>query len=281
MQVSDVVLIIVIGTFLLFGLVAFAITLIVVYRRRYAAYQTELSILQETHQRELLQAQLETQNQTLQHVADELHDHVGQMLAVIVLYLNVLHDDTSETPYQERVAKLLTHTATLVDDVRALSKSLSTDTISRFGLVACLALEIERINRADRAEQATLQVLGEPYLLGEQTEIILLRMVQEALNNALKYAYDSAITLALDYQTDALLLTVVDQGPGFSMTEVAARPLAGSGQGLHNLRRRAALLGGTCTWQTAPQQGTVVTLRIPRAGSSMTTPMFDNSGVIN
>ncbi len=258
------VLIIGTGTVLVFGLAAFAITLIVVYRRRYIAHQTELSTLHEAHQREILTAQLETQNQTLQHVAEELHDHVGQMLAVVVLYLNVLHEDTSGTPYHEKVAKLLTHTASLVDDVRGLSKSLSTDTIARFGLVACLGLEIERINRADRAEQATLQVLGEAYTLGEQTEIIVLRMVQEALNNALKHAYDAPITLTLDFQPDALTLTIADEGPGFSMSEVEERSLVRSGQGLHNLRRRALLLGGTCTWQTVPQQGTHVILRIPR-----------------
>lgn len=251
-------------TIVLVLLVTAIVVFSVLFQRRQSQFRKEKQAIQEAHQREILQAQLETQNQTLQHVADELHDHVGQMLAVVVLYLNALYDDTNETPYHEKVAKLLTHTASLVNDVRGLSKSLSTDTIARFGLVACLALEIERINRADRAEQATLQVLGEAYTLGKQTEIILLRMVQEALNNALKHAYNAPITLTLDFQPDALTLTISDEGPGFSMSEVEARSLVRSGQGLHNLRRRALLLGGTCTWQTAPQQGTRVILKIPR-----------------
>ena len=273
--VQDLSLTILLGTALLLVLSFFIVTFLFFFRQKQIRHQSELSVLREAHQRELLQAQLETQNQTLQHVADELHDHVGQMLAVVLLYLNVLHEETNETPYQERVTTLLTHTATLVDDVRALSKSLSTDTIARFGLVACLTLEMERINRADRTTQATLQVVGEPYMLGEQTEIVLLRMVQEALNNALKHAHDTAITLTLDYRSDLLVLTVADEGPGFSMDEVAARPLAGSGQGLHNLRRRALLLGGTCTWQTAPQQGTCVQLQIPRVAVSMRTDGSD------
>ena len=274
-EVSEVTVIIVIGTGLLLALGVFVMSLLVLFRNRSLAYEKEKQLLYETHQREILQAQLETQNQTLQHVADELHDHVGQMLAVVLLYLNVLHEETNETPYQERVTTLLTHTATLVDDVRALSKSLSTDTIARFGLVACLTLEMERINRADRTTQATLQVVGEPYMLGEQTETVLLRMVQEALNNALKHAHDTAITLTLDYRSDLLILTVADEGPGFSMDEVVARPLTGAGQGLHNLRRRALLLGGTCAWQTAPQQGTCVELQIPRVAVSMRTDRSD------
>ncbi|MBO0934917.1 ATP-binding protein [Fibrella sp. HMF5335] len=279
MQQSKAQLIIVLlfGTFIFLLLCAFIIILLLFFKQRQRQNLTEKADIHTAYEQAILQAQLETQNQMLQHVAEELHDHVGQMLAVVVLYLNVLHEETSETPYRERVAKLLTHTTMLVNDVRGLSKSLSTDTIARFGLVACLTLEIERINRADRAEQATLQVLGEPYQLGEQTEIVLLRMVQEALNNALKYAYDAAITLTLDYQPDALMLTVADEGPGFSMSEVDARPLTGSGQGLHNLRRRATLLGGTCTWQTAPQQGTRVTLWIPRKDK----PVIDKSPTTN
>jgi signal transduction histidine kinase len=279
-QLSDVTLIVGIGTVILLVLAGFVTMLILLYRRRYIAHQTELSLLQETHQREILQAQLETQNMTLQHVADELHDNVGQMLAVVLLQLNLLHQETRQTAFREKVATLLTHTASLVDDVRGLSKSLSTDTVARFGLVACLALEIERINRTGRDEQAALHVLGDTYPMGEQTGIVLLRMVQEGLSNALKHAYGAPITLTLDYQPTALTLVIADEGPGFSMNEVEARPLAGSGQGLHNLRRRASLLGGTCTWQTAPQQGTRVILRIPKPDSSIPAHMYDNSIVI-
>jgi signal transduction histidine kinase len=108
-------------------------------------------------------------------------------------------------------------------------------------------------------------VLGDAYSMGHQTEIILLRMVQEALNNALKHAPGSPITLTLDYKEDRLTVTVTDQGTGFSMDDIEARALSGAGQGLYNLRRRANLLGGTCTWQSdALQQGTSVVMVIPR-----------------
>ncbi|MBO0950987.1 sensor histidine kinase [Fibrella forsythiae] len=271
-QLSDVLLIIGTGTMLVFGLAAFAITLIVVYRRRYAAHQTELTQLHEAHQREILQAQLETQNQTLQQVAEGLHDHVGQMLSVVWLHLNCLHADTQATPYQASVTELLTHTATLVADVRNLSKSLSTDTITRFGLRACLNLELDRINRAAGTQQAVMQVTGDAYSMGQQTETILLRMVQEALNNALKHAPGSPISLLLVYQPDELAISVVDEGPGFSMDSLQVRSLTMSGQGIDNLRRRASLLGGTCTWQAGEaHRGTKVILIIPRLN-----PIEDN-----
>jgi signal transduction histidine kinase len=126
-----------------------------------------------------------------------------------------------------------------------------------------------------------MQVLGEPYSMGQQTEIILLRMVQEALNNALKHAPGTPITLLLDYRPDELSLRIIDQGPGFSMNDVSAKSLAGAGQGLHNLRRRATLLGGTCSWQaayedTSVRQGTQVIIVIPRTNPVDDTPLMEH-----
>ncbi len=264
-ELSEVTLIIGMGTVLFLALAAFIAVLLFLYKRKYLSYQAELALLYEKHQREILTAQLETQNQTLQQVAGDLHDHVGQMLAVVWLHLNRLHKDLEHSPHKASVTELLSHTATLVTDVRSLSKSLSTDTVTRFGLRACLDLELDRINRAQSLSQAVMTVLGDAYSMGHQTEIILLRMVQEALNNALKHAPGTAITLTLDYKEDRLMVTVTDQGPGFSMDAVEARALAGAGQGLYNLRRRANLLGGTCTWQSvSPEQGTSVVMVIPR-----------------
>lgn len=263
-QLSEVTLIIIVGTLLLMAMGAFVTALLFFYKRKYQAHQAEVALLHETHRREMLTAQLETQNQTLQRVADDLHDHVGQMLSVVWLHLNRLHDETRHLPAQETVGELLTYTSVLVTDVRSLSKTLSTDTIARFGLRACLDLEIERINRVGAAQRASLTVLGETYSLGQQTEIILLRMAQEALNNALKHAPSAPISLLLDYHPTELVMTVADEGPGFLLDDVEARSIDGAGQGMHNLRRRAALLGGTCTWQSALEQGTCVSMNIPR-----------------
>lgn len=260
---SDVVLLIIVGTLLLLLLGAFITVLLFIYKRRYVEHQAELTHLHEVHQREILTAQLETQNQTLQHIADELHDHIGQMLSVIWLQLNLLEDETAHLPVQGKVSELLTHTATVVADVRNLSKSLSTDTVARFGLLECIRLELERIDRAAGSTRTQLRVVGDTYALSGDREIVLLRMVQEALNNTLKHAPYAPIRLTLDYQPDALQLIIADDGPGFSMPEVSARPLDKGGQGLHNLRRRAQMLGGRCVWHTAPGEGTEVVLTIP------------------
>ena len=280
-KLNEVSIIIVTGTLLLLSMGGFVTALLFLYKRKYRAHQVEVALLYETHRREILTAQLETQNQTLQRVADDLHDHVGQMLSVVWLHLNRLRTETENLPAQETVNELLTYTSSLVADVRSISKTLSTDTIARFGLLACLEVELDRIKRAGSSLQMNMQVLGEPYSMGQQTEIILLRMVQEALNNALKHAPGTPITLLLDYRPDELSLRIIDQGPGFSMNDVSAKSLAGAGQGLHNLRRRATLLGGTCSWQaayedTSVRQGTQVIIVIPRTNPVDDIPSMEH-----
>ncbi|WP_375444665.1 sensor histidine kinase [uncultured Fibrella sp.] len=262
---AQLIIVLLAGTFILLLLCGLIIIFLIFFKERQRQNLLEKAELRDAYERTILTAQIETQNQTFQQVAEDLHDHVGQMLSVVWLHLNCLHEDTQQTPFHASVTELLTHTATLVADVRSLSKSLSTDTITRFGLRACLDLELDRINRAGAAQQSVMKVLGEPYSMGPQTEIILLRMVQEALNNALKHAPGTPIALVLDYKSDYLTIRVSDQGAGFSMASVEARSLSGAGQGVYNLRRRASLLGGTCTWQSGgQQQGTTVLMTIPK-----------------
>ncbi|RYF78303.1 MAG: sensor histidine kinase [Cytophagaceae bacterium] len=276
-KLDQVKVIIVMGTLLLLAMGAFVTALLFLYRRKYRAHQVEMALLYETHRREILMAQLETQNQTLQRVADDLHDHVGQMLSVVWLNLNRLRSETENLPAQETVDELMTYTSSLVADVRTISKTLSTDTIARFGLLACLELELDRINRARSQQQVELQVQGEAYSLSEHTEIILLRMIQEALNNAIKHASGASIAISFQYKPDNLTIQIIDGGPGFSMDHRVSNTLSGSGQGVHNLRRRAGLLGGTCSWQAANEAneshpGTQVTIAIPRVNTVEEAP---------
>lgn len=267
-NVQDLALTILLGTVVVLLLTFFIVMFLFFFRQKQVRHEAELTLLHETHRREILTAQLETQNQILQQVAEDLHDHVGQMLSVVWLHLNCLHEDTQHTPFYQPITDVLEHTATLITDVRNLSKLLNTDTIARFGLQACLDMELSRINRAGSTPKATMHVLGEPYSMGQQTEIILLRMVQEALNNALKHAPGAPISVHLDFQDDRLVVLVIDQGPGFQLGLVEDRPSIQAGQGLHNLRRRASLLRGECNWQEAPQhKGTCVCMTIPRSNT--------------
>jgi signal transduction histidine kinase len=233
------------------------------HQRQYHRYLRDNEKIKNLYQRELLQSQLEIQNQTLQQIAEELHDHIGQLLTVAVMRLNSLEDEFTEPATLRSVQQTRDIVSTIITDVRTLSKTLDYNTVQRFGLLPSLTLELEHIQRTGRV-QTQLLTTGEAYSLGEQAETVLLRMAQESLNNALKHARARTLTVSADFQPNTFLLIIADDGRGFSTDEVTARNLDQSGSGLSNLHRRAGLLGGTCAFVSRPNEGTRIEIRLPR-----------------
>lgn len=259
---SEIIFIISVGTLLLLLLAGFITALLFIYKQRYRAHQQELLTMQEAYQRELLQSQLEVQNHTLQQVARDLHDNIGQLLTVVVMQLNNLEDEAPESATQQAAQQTRELVKTVITDVRALSKTLNHETVGDFGLVPSLTLELERIRRAAKLD-AQLTVTGELYSLGKQEEMVLLRLTQESLNNALKHAQARHLAVHMQYAIDRVQIVIRDDGAGFDLAESQKRTLTQAGSGLRNLYRRAELLGGTCRITSQPGAGTEVTITVP------------------
>ncbi|GAB3540675.1 sensor histidine kinase [Spirosoma fluminis] len=255
--------IVILATAFLFLISVTPILFVFLHRRQYQRYLSEKEQLRSVYQQELLQSQLETQNQTLQQIGQELHDHIGQLLTVAVMRLNNLEDEVTDPDTQGSVQQTRDLVSTIITDVRTLAKTLDHDTVRHFGLRDSLAFELERIRHVGR-QQTAFQVTGEPYSLGADSDVIVFRMIQEALNNALKHAKAQALTVSLDYQKAMVFVSVVDDGVGFMINESADRSIDQIGSGLRNLHRRATLLGGECLIQSKPGDGTSLEIKLPR-----------------
>ncbi|GAB4009577.1 hypothetical protein GCM10028808_18680 [Spirosoma migulaei] len=252
----------IVATLLLVLLVIFIIGFAFLFQRRQAQFRQEREVMRETYQRELLQSQLETQNQTLEYIGQELHDNIGQMLSVAMLHLNGLEEELMQSSHQSAVSRMVQTIEGTILAVRQLAKTLDSGTVQRFGLRESLGLELERINQTGRY-QTHLQITGEPYELGNEAEIILFRMAQESLNNAIKHAGAKTLTITVDYQSTTLILTIADDGRGFELSETTNRQVGASGSGMRNLHQRAQLLGGTCLVDTQPGLGTRIEIKLP------------------
>lgn len=262
-QANEIVTMLITGSVVLVLMAIFGVSFIVYFHRRQRENQREKQLLTEAYEREILRAKLEIQNQTLQHVGEELHDHIGQMLALAKLQLNSLTKrltDPALLTTTNDIAEVLSLT---IRDVRALTKSLDSRTINQFGLRDSLMLALERIERTGYY-QARLLVTGAPYELGAETEIVLFRMAQESLTNALKHAKARTLTVDADYQPEVFKLCIRDDGQGFSTIEAANRSLNLTGSGLGHLQQRARLLGGQCRIESTPGTGTRIEISVPR-----------------
>nr|MCU0341559.1 ATP-binding protein [Spirosomataceae bacterium] len=190
-------------------------------------------------------------------VGEELHDNVGQLLSVVKWQLGVLEEE--KIPQISEVSETV---GKAIHELRALSKSLDGDVVKDFGLVSSLQHELGRIEYAGKC-RTHLHVAGERGQADVQKEMVLFRIAQEVLNNALKHAHAQHLSVSLQYTPNTLLFSIEDDGKGFEMTAVKSRPIEASGAGLRNIQRRAELLGGTCRIESEIGGGTKVLLEIP------------------
>jgi signal transduction histidine kinase len=257
---TEISIIIVGGTLLVLLLAAFITSFALLYQRNSFRHRQEKAALAEAYARELLEARLESQNQALRQVGEDLHDNIGQLLVVVKMHLNRLDDDLADTPHHPTLTTALDLLRTTIHEVRQLSRTVDTEAVNRAGLHASLTLELDRIGRTGRY-RTSLAVTGTPYPLAAPTETMLFRMAQESLQNAIKHARAQALSVCIGYEPTGFLLTIADDGQGIGPATAPADTRSGSG--LHNLRRRAGLLGGTCRIVSEPGRGTEVQISLP------------------
>lgn len=255
---NEVVFALLVATGLLALLLAFVWGLMQLFQRRQAQFRAEAERQRERQAHELAQVRTETQEATLAQIGQELHDHVGQSVALLRLQLGLLDPAPLPLVQQQRVADINNLVEQLLTDIRALAHSLDAAVALQRPLPDLLADQLRRIERTGY-HQTALHVTGEPYALGPDLSLILLRVAQESLQNALKHSRATLLAIHLHYAPGEAQLSIQDNGVGF---DPATTPTAG-GAGLANIRRRAALMGGRSAIQSQPGNGTQVTIWLP------------------
>ncbi len=259
----DVTILLVFGTVAFIIIIVSLVSFIGLYQKKQFQYQAEKIALKNSYEREILESQLAVQNSTLQHVGQELHDKIGQLLIVAGFNLRSLKEKAQKTEFLGQIQQTDEIVRQALGDIRALTKSLDGEFVNQFGLLESLNHETDRLNKTQQI-QAGLAVEGESYSLSPEHEIVLFRIVQESLSNTLKYAEARHIRLQLTYQPDRLMLEIEDDGKGFDLAEVLSRELSDSGAGLKNMQRRARLIGGSCDFHPIVGQGTKISIDVPR-----------------
>jgi len=209
----------------------------------------------EHERRHSMRRVLVAQEAERRRVAQELHDEIGQNLTAAVLELNRVRDggvvltealDDAQALARESLETLSSITSRLrpatFDDLGLASalQSLASDSERRTGI------EVET------AFDGVLQGLD------DDAELVMFRVAQEALTNALRHAECSRVTIRLQRDDGQVVLRVEDDGGGVGD--------AISGAGIRGMRERAAMIGGRLAISTAVIGGTAVELRVPRTG---------------
>lgn len=264
-QNQEIFVVVVIGGLLGLLLVGFIVTILFLYQRRQYRQEQELARLKEEYDQEVLKSQLEIQEATLKSIAQELHDNIGQVLSVVKLSLAVLPLESEHQAYApvQHIREVLNKA---VYDLADLTKSLHTDRIAQIGLVESIRFDLETLRRTGLMK-VELELQGEEYRLGEQREVFIFRIFQELVNNILKHAKATQITVFLNYLAeDVFVFSVKDNGVGFDLQEKRGSLSPLNGVGLKSMLNRAKLIGASMIFNAEPGKGTFVKMELPLTG---------------
>jgi signal transduction histidine kinase len=260
---KEIIPIVLIGSCITLLLAVFLVSFVYTYQRRQFAFFREKQQIRSQFQEELLKTQLEIQEETFRSISEEIHDNIGQTLSFIKLNLNTMTPsltDSQEEKWRES-KDLLTK---VIQDLRALSRTLNTDFIRDIGLVNAVRQQLGLLERSG-VYRIQLELLGEEKALPANGELVVYRVIQELLNNIVKHAEATAIRLCMQYEPDTLAIVVEDDGKGFEPGKLAGQER--SGIGLRNVLNRISMISGTVTIQSTPGTGTKILLHLPQTES--------------
>jgi two-component system, NarL family, sensor histidine kinase UhpB len=199
----------------------------------------------ESERRDSALRALAAQEGERRRIALELHDEVGQALTAAMLRLD--HVDVEEAKQGLRTA---------LEEVRDIARRLRPEALDDLGLRNALRALVASVARDARLDVTPEIDANLPPLTAEQ-ELVVYRVAQEALTNAVRHADPGVLRCSLRTRGDELVLRVEDDGRGFDTG------LLSSASGIRGMRERALLVRARLEVDSAPGQGTVVTLRTP------------------
>jgi two-component system, NarL family, sensor histidine kinase UhpB len=209
----------------------------------------------EFERRDSARRALGAQESERRRIARELHDEVGQVLTAVVLQLDRLQRDVAPQRRRE-LEEAREAVRGSLEEVRAIARGLRPEALDDLGLSSALAALTNEVARhaGVRVERALAPRLP---LLSPEEELVLYRVAQEALTNAVRHGGARRAWVTLQANDDAVELNVRDDGSGFDVTVVS------EGTGLRGMRERAVLIGAELDVTSRAGRGTTVRLRLP------------------
>lgn len=207
---------------------------------------------------------LTAQERERKRISMELHDELGQSLAVLKLQVRAIERrlGDEQPDLKADCRELLDYLDGVIDNVRRLSRDLSPAILEDLGLQSALKYLINGVSKHYKVSHS-FEVEDLDQLFTFDAQIIIYRIFQECLTNISKHADASEVAIAISKKDDLVSIVLEDNGTGFDPAQVSARRLAGRGLGLAALNERARMLGGTLEIWSQPGAGTKVTCVIP------------------
>jgi len=246
---EDQIYVIIFSTLFLGGLMStFVVAMVFIHRQRQAQNKQKLDQIKSEHEKTLLNIENEIQQETLTHVGRELHDNIGQLLSLAKLYLGSSKSE-KQAEGRETINQVIT-------EVRALSKNLNFDWVESLTMEEFIEQQLAKIESTGYCKtsvESSLE-LGD---LPKDQKLVLIRVIQEVLNNAMKHASADSISIRIKQNDLQRVIEIQDNGKGFDTS------IKSQGSGMYNLKKRMETIGGDFNITSSIGNGTLIHLLLP------------------
>jgi signal transduction histidine kinase len=215
--------------------------------------------------RGLNQALIAAREDEASRIARELHDDVGQRLAIVSIMLGRLRRGATGEAAQAEFTHLQEQARSIGRSLRQISHRLHPAELEHVGLSHSIQLKCEEIREATGLD-VRLRNGDDTGSVPPDVALCVYRVVQEALNNVVRHSGARRVDLSLHCRAEELLLEVVDNGRGFPSIVPSRR----SGLGLRSAAERVRAVGGYLSVNSSPGAGTTVRVTVPLNGSRTT-----------
>lgn len=234
------------------------VVFVVFYQKRMIKEQLKRQVLEVEYQQKMMQAELQSQESERRRLAADLHDSIGGMLSTIRVGLVTMGRLLPDPQGISETKQMLDDT---ISSVRRISHDLMPSTLEKFGLIQAIKELCDRFQATSRIE-ITFSEPGNIPPIEQQRELMIFRVVQELLNNAIKHARANIIQVTILINVE-LYVSVEDDGIGFDAEVQKNDKRIGHGLGLFNMENRARLLGGRIEHENGRPQGSKTILILP------------------
>lgn len=245
MEHNYLVALIIYGTILILTLIGIIVLFVVIHKQRTHKYKEAL-----------LHTRIEVQEQALDWVSREIHDNIGQVLAIIRMQLKPELYTQNVQAMAKQMNEASEHIGQCIYDLRNMSHTLNSGMIEKMGLKASIEKELSYFRSLHKLECA-FTCKREPELNGEQS-LLLFRITQECLNNIVRHAKATRVLINFEQSEDTISLCIQDDGHGMNTD----KPPESKGMGLANIRQRVSILNGNMSIVSTPDQGTNIRITI-------------------
>ena len=254
---------------IIFGLIAltlvfllaggFLVLYVMLYNTRKKKHLQETEWMRQRFVQELALTKMEVQEQTLQTIARDIHDNVGQLLSITKITLSAI--DISQA---ENATEKLDAASGLLDksikELRQLASILHAPNLLAAGLERAIENELNWLSRSGKFAVDWSVEGSQGERINSERQLMAFRIIQELLNNIIRHAEASRVIAGIRYLEKSVLITVSDNGRGFDVARALQDP---KGLGIANFFNRARMIAGDFRLDSAPGSGTNATLELP------------------